>query len=206
VIVLTAPETWPFGAALGVMVGLSVLEGAGLLLSYSPSQWLDGLLPDTPEGVDGPLGWLHIGKVPMLVLLILFLTGFSVAGYTVQVVALAIGGGLLPAWGASIPAACAGLSTVSALGALVARIMPGDETTTVSEQSLIGRAGVVVRGVAREGLAAEAKVRDMHGHIHYVMVIPDIAAQTFAEGTDVLLVKKVGAHFRCIRNPHPELL
>ncbi|MDM0032567.1 YqiJ family protein [Variovorax sp. J22P271] len=205
-ILLTAPETWPFGAALGVMVGLSVLEGAGLLLAHSPSQWLEALLPESPEGVDGPLGWLHVGKVPLLVLLILFLAGFSISGYVIQVAALSMGGGLLPAWGASIPAACAGLSTVSALGALIARVMPGDETTAVSEQSLVGRVGLVVRGHARQGMAAEAKVRDAHGHVHYVMVEPDLPDQSFAEGADVLLVKKVGARFRCIGNPHPELL
>jgi hypothetical protein len=28
-IIFTAPETWPFGAALAVMVGLSIVEGAG---------------------------------------------------------------------------------------------------------------------------------------------------------------------------------
>lgn len=205
-VVLTAPESWPFGSALAVMVGLSVIEGAGLLLSTSPSHWLDSLIPDQPHILDGPLGWLHVGKVPFLVLIILFLAGFAVCGYAVQTIAFTVLGGLLPAWVASIPAALTGISTVRAIGALLARIAPGDETSAVSEQSLIGRAGVVVRGNAKADFAAEAKVRDAHGRVHYVMVEPDFPDQTFAEGTDVLLVKKVGARFRCIKNPHPELL
>lgn len=205
-IVLAAPETWPFGSALAVMVGLTIVEGAGLLMSQSPSAWLDGLLPELPESAEGSLGWLHVGKVPLLVLFILFLAGFALSGYAIQAIAAAFLGSLLPVWLATIPAALTGLSTVRGIGALIARVMPGDESFAVSEQSLIGRAGIIVQGTAKTDLAAQAKVRDAHGRIHYVLVEPDIAEQTFVEGVDVLLVKKVGAKFRCIRNPHPELL
>jgi len=206
VILFTAEQTWPFGAALVVMLGLSALEGVGLLIAHSPSHWLDSLVPEAPDGIDGPLGWLHLGKVPILVLLILFLSGFALSGYLMQGVAQSLSGHLLPTWVASIPAVFTGLSITSGLGTLLARAIPRDESSAVSEQSLIGRAGVVVRGVARAGLAAEAKVRDVHGRAHYVMVEPDLSEQVFEEGTNVLLVKKSGASFRCILNPHPELL
>jgi hypothetical protein len=208
-ILFTTPETWPFGTALAVMVSLSVLEGLGLLLAHSPSTFLDNLLPETPDGVDGPdgaLAWLHLGKVPILVLLILLLTSFALSGYLIQGVARSLVGHWLPAWVASIPAALAGLSVTSAVGGLIARLIPRDESSAVSEQSLIGRAGVVVRGAARAGMAAEAKVRDAHGRAHYVMVEPDLPEQVFDEGASVLLVKKSGVSFRCIPNPHPELL
>ncbi len=204
--ILTAPETWPFGAALAVMVGLSIIEGAGLLLAYSPSQLVDGLLPDMPDGADGLLGWLHIGKVPVLVLLILFLSGFAIGGYVVQASAQSVAGLLLPAWLASLPAFLAGVSTVKGIGSVLAKVMPQDESSAVSEQSLIGRPGVVIQGIARDGMAAQAKVRDSHGRAHYVMVEPDLSEETFAEGSDILLVKKIGARFKCIRNPHPALL
>ncbi len=204
--VLVAPQTWPFGAALAVMVGLAIVEGAGLLLSFHPSGWIENLLPDHPDLAEGPLGWLHVGKVPFLVLLILFLGGFALAGYVVQASVQGVAGFLLPAWLASIPAALAGLSTLRAVGGLIARVVPGDETTAVSEQSLVGRAGVVIAGSARTGLAAEAKVRDAHGRQHYVMVEPDIEGQTFEEGASIVLVRKAGVRFRCIANPHPELL
>jgi len=205
-IIFTAPETWPFGAALAVMVGLSIVEGAGLILAHSPSHILESLLPDVPDGVEGALGWLHVGKVPLLVLLILFLAGFTVSGYVIQSVAHGLASSLLPAWLACIPAFLAGISTVNGVGGLLARIVPGDETSAVSEQTLIGRAGVIVSGHARSGVAAEAKVRDANGRAHYVMVEPDIAEQTLDEGTAIVLVRKVGARFKCIRNPHPELL
>lgn len=205
-IVLMSPETWPFGAALATMVGLTVIEGAGLLFAQSPSHGLESLLPDMPDGLTGALGWLHFGKVPILVLLILFLTGFSVSGYVVQALAGTLFGGLLPWWLASLPAALTGLSCVRAIGGLLARALPNNETTAVSEQSLVGRIGMVTHGIARTGMAAQAKVRDAQGGLHYVLVEPDMAAETFAEGDSVLLVRKAGARFHGIRNPHPELL
>lgn len=205
-ILFTAPENWPFASSLVILVGIAVIEGVGLLFASSPALWLDHMLPDLPDSVDGPLGWLHLGRVPLLVLLILFLTGFSVSGYVIQAVAYSVSGGLLPSGLATIPAVLAGLSTLRGVGAVFAKLGPLDHTSAVSEQTLIGRSGVVVRGVARQGLAAEAKVRDQHGHMHYVMVEPDLPDETLAEGSAVLLVRKVGVSFRCIVNPHPELL
>ena len=204
--ILTAPETWPFGASLAVLVGLSVIEGAGLLLAHSPSQMLDSLLPDMPDGADGLLGWLHVGKVPLLVLLILFLSGFALAGYVLQASIQSFSGVLLPAWLASIPAFLMGISTVKGIGGVLAKIIPQDESSAVSEQTLIGRTGIVIQGNARDGMAAQAKVRDSYGRSHYVMVEPDLIEEIFDEGSDILLVKKVGARFKCIRNPHPTLL
>jgi Protein of unknown function (DUF1449) len=204
--ILFAQETWPFSAALLLMLALFIIEGAGLLFSVSPSNWLDGLIPDFPDGMGGSLGWLHLGKVPFLILLGIFLAGFSISGFAIQSFSKALLGGLLPAWLASLPSVLAAFSLVSSLGGFIARVMPGDETSAVSELSLIGRAGVVTQGIARQGMAAQAKVRDFHGRAHYVMVEPDLPDETFEEGAAVLLVKKNGAKYHGIKNPHPELL
>jgi hypothetical protein len=204
--ILFAAETWPFGSALLLMLALFIIEGSGLLFGSSPSGWLDGLMPDMPDSVEGPLGWLHLGKVPFLILLGIFLAGFSMSGYAIQAFSNSLLGHLLPAWLAAVPATLAGMASVSGIGGLLARVIPGDETSAVSEMSLVGRAGVVVQGVARQGSAAQMKLRDMHGRTHYVLVEPDLAEDTFEEGTAVLLVKKNGARYMGIRNPHPELL
>jgi hypothetical protein len=201
-----AVETWPFGSALLLMLALFIIEGSGLLFGSSPSGWLDGLMPDVPDSVEGPLGWLHLGKLPFLILLGIFLAGFSMSGYAIQAFSNTLLGHLLPAWLAAIPATLAGMASVSGIGGLLARVMPGDETTAVSEMSLIGRAGVVVQGVARQGSAAQMKLRDLHGRTHYVLVEPDLVDDTFEEGVAVLLVKKNGARYMGIRNPHPALI
>jgi hypothetical protein len=201
-----AQETWPFGSALLLMLALFIIEGAGLLFAASPSSWLDGLVPDLPDSLEGPLAWLHVGKVPFLMLRGIFLAGFSMSGYAIQAFSSALFGQLMPAWLAAVPAMLGGMSLVRGLGGLLARLVPSDETSAVSEMSLIGRAGLVVQGIARKGSAAQMKLRDIHGRTHYVLVEPDRPDETFEEGAAVLLVKKNGARYMGIRNPHPELL
>ncbi|MFY7913993.1 MAG: YqiJ family protein [Rubrivivax sp.] len=204
----TAPETLPFGVALALIVGIALLEGFGMLVSMSPSNLIDDWLPeiDGDSGLDRVLGWLHLGKVPALVLLLLFLLGYALFGYGLQKVVNGLLGFYLPGWVAGLLAVPSGMATVRGLGALVAHIIPRDETSAVSEMSLVGRAGVVSAGAARRGLAAQARVRDSHGRTHYLMVEPDIDDEIFEEGAQILIVRKAGAFYRCIANPHPGLL
>lgn len=204
----TAAETWPFGVAFALIVGIALIEGLGMLISLSPSNWLDDLLPDIDgdTGLDRVLGWLYIGKVPSLVLLVLFLMGYAIFGYSLQKVAHGLQGGYLPVWLAGLVAVAPGMATVRSLGALIAHIIPRDETSAVSEMSLIGRPGVVSAGAARKGLAAQARVRDAHGRTHYLMVEPDVDDEVFDEGAQILIVRKAGAFYRCIANPHPGLM
>jgi hypothetical protein len=42
--------------------------------------------------------------------------------------------------------------------------------------------GVVIGGVARRGLAAQARVKDSHGRSHYLMVEPDMDDEVFGRG------------------------
>jgi len=204
----TAPETLPFGVAVALIVAVALLEGLGMLVALSPSNVIDDLLPHAmPEsGLDRVLGWLHLGRVPALVLLLLFLLGYALFGYALQKVAFNLLGGFLPAWLAGLLAVPPGLATVRGLGSIVAHIVPRDETSAVSEQSLVGRGGVVSAGSARRGLAAQARVRDAHGRIHYLMVEPDFDEEVFEEGAQILIVRKQGAFYRCIANPHPHLI
>lgn len=203
--ILIAPETWPFAAALVILLALGIIEGFGLFLGHSPSEWLQDFIHAPVDGAEGMLGWLHLGKVPLLVLLVLFLMGFSTGGYVLQSLAGGYLGAMLPAWLACIPATLTGLASTRTVGSLIARILPRDETVAVSENSLIGRVAVISRGTARAGYAAEAKVRDAHGKLHYVMVEPDLPAQVFGEGANIVLISKIARGYKCIANPHPEL-
>jgi hypothetical protein len=204
----TLPETLPFGIAFALIVAVALLEGLGMLVALSPSNLLDNLLPEAADhaGPDQVLGWLHLGKVPALVLLVLFLLGYALFGYSLQMVVHGLWGSYLPGWLAGLLAVPSGLATVRGLGALVAHIIPRDESSAVSELTLIGRPGVVSAGSARRGLAAQARVRDAHGRTHYLMVEPDLDDEVFDEGTQILVVRKVNAFYRCILNPHPTLL
>lgn len=204
----TTPENLPFGIAFAMIVGIALLEGLGMMISMSPSNWLDDWLPEAghDSALDRVLGWLHLGRVPALVVLLLFLTGYALFGYSLQLVSRGLVGHYLPAWIAGLAAVPAGLTTTRALGALVAHIIPRDESTAVSAQTLLGRIATVYAGHARQGLAAQARVRDEHGRVHHLLVEPDLADEVFEEGSELLLVRKNGAIYRAIRNPHPGLV
>lgn len=203
-------ETLPFGIAFALIVALALIEGLGMLIALSPSTWLDHLMadadPDVDTGLDRVLGWLHLGRVPSLVLLVLFLAGYALFGYSLQAVVHGLFGGYLPAWIAGLLAVPPGLVTVRSLGALLAHIIPRDETSAVSEQSLIGRTGTISGAAAQRGVAGQARVKDSHGRTHYLRVEPDVDDEVFEDGVEVLIVRKVGSFYRCIRNPYPTVL
>ena len=156
---------------------------------------------------DGALGWLHFGKVPILVILVIFLTTFALAGFVAQFAAQAVIGSFMPALAAVALAFVIAVLGVRVLGGALSRIIPRDETTAVSDASLVGRIGSVVIGTARAGKPAQARVRDQHGTSHYVMVEPEGPDQALESGTSILLVRHLsGRRFHAIPNPKPELL
>ena len=76
--------------------------------------------------------------------------------------------------------------------------MPKDETTAVSIDSLVGRFAVLDLGTSKKGSPARAKVLDIHGHPHFVMVEPDNEGQQFTSGEKLLLVRREGDVFKAI--------
>jgi hypothetical protein len=206
-----APETWPFAVVSLVILAIAVLEGLALLIGASASSWLDGFPHHAPHlsepAADSWLGWLYLGRVPSLVLLVLFLALFTLVGFALDLAALALYGAMVRPLIAVPVAAIAALPMTRAAATGVARIIPRDQNFAVSLDSLVGRVAVIVSGTARVGFPAQGKVINEHGQALYVMVEPDAADVTFAERDTALLVMRVtGTRFRAIRNPRPDLL
>lgn len=220
------PALAPFTIALIVMLMIGVMEVIGLFFGASPSAMLDSALPDVdapggggfdgdvphaPDGAVGPgpfsqiLSWLCVGRVPLLVLLVAFLTVFGAAGLVLQGMIKALLGFYLPALLMVVPAFLIALPMTRVLGLSLSKVIPKEETQAISQESFVGRVATVIRGEARRGLPAEAKLKDLHGHTHYVLVEPDADEEVFGQGTEVLVVQKVGATFRVILNTHPNL-
>lgn len=224
---ITESQNMPFTVSLVVMFGIALLEGVASLLGMGISSFLDTLLPEFDADMDVSmaaesdmgasevpavtplsklLGWLRVGQVPVLVLLVIFLTGFGLIGLMLQSLISKILGFLLPGILASALAFTAALPVVRVMGGAIAWIMPKDETDAVTESSLVGRIAVITLGIAKSGSPAEAKVKDQHGLTHYVMVEPDGDNEEFKSGTAVLLVKQQGSVYRVIENTNPVLV
>jgi hypothetical protein len=208
--VFLEPQTWPFTVATVLLLMIAIMEGLAMLLGASVSEWLHGLVDHAggPDGAfDKALGWLHVGRVPLLVLLVLFLAAFALTGFALNMVVHRMFGLWLAPW-ISVPLAfIATVSTVRALGDVLARVIPREQSFAVTFDSLVGLVATVVNGTARPGYPAQAKVVSQHGQTLYVLVEPDEAGVTFQNGSSVLLVRQLaGNRFSGIDNPRPDLL
>lgn len=208
---LFAAETWPFTVATFLLLLIAVVEGIAMLVGASFSESLQQLFPDAGDGVAGPfdklLGWLSFGRVPLLVLMVLFLAGFALSGFALNLIVRQLLGVWAPTSIAVIVALVITVPMVRLLGSGVARLIPRDQTFAVSFDSLVGRVATIVNGTARPGYPAQAKVANEHGQNLYVMVEPEAEGMTFQSGERVLLTRQLsGNRFAGAVNPWPDLI
>jgi len=212
-----ASDAVPFTIALGLMLAIGLLELLSTLTGLGVSTALDKVVGalhlDTDVHGDvhigdahhvgalsQVLGWLHVGKVPILILFVIFLTWFGLLGLALQALVLRITGAMLPAALAVFPAFLGALPGVRVAGGLLSRVLPRDETDAVSRSSFIGRIATLGQARATTGNPAQAKLRDQHGQAHYVLVEPDNAGDALDPGSDVLIVRQGGAVYFAITN------
>ncbi|ATW04417.1 YqiJ family protein [Sphingorhabdus sp. YGSMI21] len=191
-----ADENIVFAAALVLMVALGILQLIGFG-GFDSDVDLDADV-DGASIAGGLLSFLGWGRLPFMILLVLFLMLFGLTGYAGQQFIHSLTGGLLPPLLAGLGALLVALPLTGLLSRPLARIIPGDETTAVSIDDLTGRRAIIDIGTAKPGYPARAKVRDRHGHGHALMVEPDHDDGIFVAGEEVLLVRREGDIFKAV--------
>lgn len=196
---LLADHNLPFMAALAVMVLLALAQLLGALDFDTETGFDPDLDGDGHLGfVEGLLSLFGIGRVPFTVWLALFLFLFAGLGVGIQSLADGLLGAPLDRWLAAVIAVVPALPATGLVSRPLATLLPRDETSAVSLDSLVGRRARIVTGKARAGFPARAQVRDLHDHPHHVMVEPHVADAEILEGDEVLLVRREGETFYCI--------
>ncbi len=219
---LLSPANTPFVISLGLMVTFTVIEILSVCLGMGLSEMVDSMIPEFDVDVDidmdvdadidanivdisGPqdslvklLSWFRVGEVPVVMLFIIFLTGFGLSGIIVQYVMISLVKITLPLWIAVIASILAAIPTVRFCGGFLGKYMPKDETYAVSEESFPGMIATVTMGVAKEGKPAQAKLTDKHGQTHYILIEPDKNDESFSKGDRALIVSQQGALFKVI--------
>lgn len=195
---LFEPHNFPFAVALGLMLALVVLQFIGL------GDMFDGADADVDLDIDGAnsagflegtMSLLGIGRVPFLVWLMMYLLVFAAIGVVGQQVIIGLLGSPLATWLAGLGAGAAALPVNGVLARPMGAIMPKDETTAISIDSLVRRDAEIQTGSARRGSPARAKVVDQHGLSHFVMVEPHDDDAVLTEGEVVMLVRREGGTF-----------
>lgn len=196
---LFADYNLPFAIALGLMALLGLLQVIGLGdfdAAGDVDLDVDVDADPTAAGVGGAITTLlGLGRVPMLVWLVCFLLLFALIGMSIQVFAQQLTGGPLFVWLAALIAGAVSVPVTAGLVRPLGRILPQDETSAVGLGSLVGQRGIITTGHAAAGHPARAKVRDVHGHAHHVMVEPHEAGSIMHEGDEMLLVRREGQTF-----------
>jgi len=219
---LFAPENLPFSVCLAVMVIIALLEGIASLFGHGLSHALESMSADVDadvhlhdglshEGSDSAvaplsklLGWFRVGQLPILMILIVFLTAFGLFGLVGQVMVSKLIGQFLSPW-IMVPAALVlTLPTVHVVTGVLAELFPKDESEAVSADELVGRVATIVLGTAAHKRPAEARVVDRFGHTHYVMVAPDSPDASFRQGASVLLSENHGHFYTAVVYEQPE--
>ncbi len=198
---LLTPQNWPFSVALGLVAALGALQIA-LALVGGALDFGGDLDTDLDVEIDGPLDaaldYLHVGKLPLTILLMLFGLCFGAGGIALQSMVRAQSGTFLPPFLATILAFLLSLPLLRLSGLVLRPLLPREESEAVSSDSFIGLEAQITLGTARRGQPAEAKVRDKWGKTHYISVEPNEENQILTAGSQVLLLTKHGHVFRAI--------
>ena len=208
------PQNMPFSIALVIMIMITVLEVVSASMGAGISDIIDSIIPEMDMDVDidadldvpdvSPtafmkvLSWFRVGEVPVMMLFIIFLTFFGLAGLILQAIVQAIIGTLLPKLLAIFPAIMISIPAVRMLGGIMSKYMPKDETDAVSEKSLIGRVATIVTGTSLPGSPTQAKVKDEHGNSHYILAKPDNLDEIFTKDKKIILISQDGAIYKAI--------
>jgi len=201
-----------FAIALSIVVVLGLLEGLGMLIGLSVMNLMDQFSPfeldidiDTDVSADGLtplLGWLCLNRLPLLIWAVLFLTSFSIAGYTFNFLLLGTFSITLPTFVAYIFAFTLAILMTRLIGKPLARVLPKNESSAVSNDSFTGQVAKITIGTAKKDSPAEAVLTDQFNQKHYILVAPDSANDIFNQSEEVVLVEKTANYWLAVKFTH----
>lgn len=209
----------PFTVSLLVMGCIAALELLTMIWGAAASHLLDSAIAHADADAGGDvaddaalgdhgdspfaslLDVLGVGKVPLLVLIVLYTCSFGVLGLALQAIVTHVRGAPLDARLAAPVTLVVMVPVVRLLASGLSRVFPKEQTAAVPRSSFVGKLATITLGTAARGAPAQAKLRDQHGQAHYVLVEPASEQEQFVAGTTVVLVEQSGVLFRAVREP-----
>jgi hypothetical protein len=201
--ILLAPDVRPFAVAAAIMLALGGIELLATLVGFSISELVGKEVTvdaDSGNGLGGLFLWINAGRLPLLILIILALGVFSIAGFFLQ--GLAHGVGIsIPASIAALAAAACSIPVIRVTSRGIARIIPRDETYAVEEADFIGHVAEVSIGPLDQGLPGRVRLKDVFGNWHSLVARASPESIPLPVGASVLLVDRDAKSFIAISAP-----
>jgi hypothetical protein len=201
--ILLAPDVRPFAVAAAIMVSLGGLELLTMIVGFSISELVGhdfGIDSESHNGIGGLFLWVNAGRLPLLILIILALGIFSIAGFLLQGITHGAGG-ILPVWIAALAAAALSLPAIRVTSRGIARIIPRDETYAVNDADFVGHVAEVAIGPLDQGLPGRVRLKDVFGNWHSVAARASPDSTPLPVGASVLLVDRDAKSFIAISAP-----
>jgi hypothetical protein len=200
---LLAPDVRPFAVAAAIMMTLGGIELLTTLVGFSISELLGkdfAVEADSDSGLGGMFLWVNAGRLPLLILIILALGMFSIAGFFLQGLAHSAGVSI-PASIAAIAAAGFSLPAIRVTSRGIARIIPRDETYAVDQADFVGKVAEVSIGPLDQGLPGRVRLKDVFGNWHSLVARASPDSAPLPVGASVLLVDRDTKSFIAISAP-----
>lgn len=201
--ILLAPDVRPFAVAAAIMVSLGGIELLTMIVGFSISELVGhdfALDSETHSGIGGLFLWINAGRLPLLILIILALGIFSIAGFLLQGIAHGFGG-VMPVSIAALAAAAFSIPALRIASRGIARIIPRDETYAVNEADFVGHVAEVAIGPLDQGLPGRVRLKDVFGNWHSVAARAGPDSAPIPVGARVLLVDRDVRTFIAISAP-----
>ncbi len=190
-----------YGIAFAIVLMLAILEIAGLLIGLTPSELVEQTFSgvSAPESLSGLLGWFFLNKLPFSIWLIIFLTVFSISGYTSNFLAVKAMGQTLPSLISHSIALVFSFMAIRIAGTHLGKFLSERESSAVSSSSFSGQIASITLGKATFKNPAEAVLTDQYRQKHYIMVMPCSEEEYFTQGDNVVLVEKRQSFWTAIK-------
>jgi YqiJ-like protein len=201
--ILLAPDVRPFAISAAIMVTLGGIELLTMIVGFSISELIGkdfALETESHSAIGGLFLWINAGRLPLLILLILALGVFAIAGFLLQAVAHSIGTAV-PVALAALAAFAISLPAIRVTSRGIARIIPRDETYVVDEADFIGHVAEVSIGPLDQGLPGRVRLKDVFGNWHSVAARASPESTPLPVGASVLLVDRDAKCFIAISAP-----
>ncbi len=201
--ILLAPDVRPFAVAAAIMMALGGIELVAMLIGFSIGELFGKEVAvdvDSSDGLGGLFLWVNAGRLPLLILIVLALGVFAIAGFLLQ--GIAHGAGLsIPPLIASLAAAAFSLPAIRVTSRGIARIIPRDETYVVDNDDFVGHVAEVSVGPLDQGLPGRVRLKDVFGNWHSLVARASPESTPLPVGASVLLVDRDARSFIAISAP-----
>ena len=201
--ILLAPDVRPFAISAAIMVTLGGIELLTMIVGFSISELIGkdfALETESHSAIGGLFLWINAGRLPLLILMILALGVFAIAGFLLQAIAHSIGTAV-PVTLAALAALAISLPAIRVTSRGIARIIPRDETYAVDEADFVGHVGEVSIGPLDQGLPGRVRLKDVFGNWHSLVARASHESTPLPVGASVLLVDRDAKSFIAISAP-----